>query len=797
MALKKIVFKPGINREVTNYTNEGGWYDGDKIRFRAGFPEKIGGWAQQSANRFLGACRSLISWITLNGLRLNGLGTNLKYYIEYGNTFYDITPSRATSTVTFSAATGSALITVTDSSPHLAQTGDYVYFSGAKGLSDQVFTTNAGSPWITVATVALVNGQPIQVASTGVLPSPLAANTTYYVRDVAGLSFNLASTAGGTAIAITAAGSGTHSISVQETQRSRTFTASTSGNTISSAVSFTTNEAFTFSSTGTLPAPLQANTTYYALSTGTSTTVALTPGGTLIDITSTGSGTHTVVSRDSVTEGELNINGGYQITVTSPTVFTIGLNVNGIAQDVGNGGGSTTVGYDIETGAEIDTPFSGWGAGTWGAAGWGTGSSSTKELRIWTQANFGEDLLLGYKGSEIYYWDATNGLSSRAVAISSLAGGLDIPSKQNKILVSDSSRFVFCFGVNPIGSAIIDPMLVRWSDQENFLDWRPTATNQSGDLRLSLGSEIVTATQQRQEILVWTDAALYSMQYLGPPFVWSAQIVGENITIMSPNAIASAGNVTYWMGIDKFYRYDGRVQTMRCDVRQFIFQNADPTLNLNLDQAGQVFAGTVEQYDEIWWFYCSSPATTLTAPDRYVVYNYAQDVWYYGSLERTAWLDSRTNSVPIAAYKNRLVLQETGVDDASDGTVQAIDAYISSSELDIGDGESYIFISKVLPDMTFRGSTAGVPSADITLIPLDNSGSGYLSPASVGGTDLVNVVRSATSPIEQYTGQAYVRVRGRQMIFKISSSDTGVAWQLGSPRFDMRPDGRRSKGFNA
>lgn len=789
--LKKLIFKPGINREVTNYTNEGGWYDGDKIRFRAGFPEKIGGWVQQSANRFLGACRSLFSWTTLSGAKQTGVGTHLKFYIESGNVFYDVTPPRDTSTVTFAATSGEALVTVTDSSSHGAATGDYVSFSGAISLSSQTFTVNGSSPYITVATTALANNDPVTVSTTGSLPSPLAANTTYYVRDVAGTSLNLAATLGGAAIVITG-GSGTHSIELNQVTDSRTFTASSATDKLSFTGTLVDNSVLRVSSTGTLPAPLQANTDYYVINAAAGECkLSLTVGGSAINLTSTGSGTHTLTRTFGITAAELNRNSGYQITVTSSTEFTIEMSANAVAEDVGDGG-STAVSYDIAPGAEIDTPFTGWSAGGWSANGWGVGEGSTELLRLWHQANFGEDLIIGFRGGELYYWDATSGLDTHAVAISTMGGASGVPTKHNYMLVSDVSRFVFCFGSNPVGSGVLDPMLVRWSDQESYLEWTPAATNQAGEVRLSIGSEIITATQQRQEILVWTDAALYSIQFLGYPYVWGTQLVGENITIMSPNAVASAGNITYWMGIDKFYVYDGRVRPLRCDIRQYIFQNTDPTKTIDLSQAGQVFAGTVEQFDEIWWFYCSSPTSeTLTSPDRYAVYNYAQDIWYYGELERSAWLDSRISDVPLAAYRDRLILQETGVDDATNGSVQPLPAYISSSEIDIADGDNFMLVTRVIPDMTFRGSTDNVPSADLTLIPMKNPGSGYQSPASIGGTDVAPVTRSATTPIEQFSGQVYVRVRGRQLIVKVSSSNAGTTWQLGSPRFDMRADGRR------
>lgn len=628
MPLKKLLLKPGVNRENTRYTNEGGWYDCDKIRFRQGTPEKIGGWTQFSPYTFLGTARALINWVTLGALNLVGLGTNLKYYINLGGIFYDVTPIRATTSagdVTFAATTGSATLVVSDTA-HGAVEGDFVTFSGATGLGGDV--------------TADVLNQEYQI--------------TFVVDD-----------------------------------------------------------------------------------------------------------------------------NSYRITAVATAN----------ASDTGNGGASTVGAYQVNTGPQIQQALTGWSSSAWGFGPWGVGETTTDSLRVWNHAHFGEDLLFGPRGGGLYYWDATNGVTTRGVALTSLSGASDVPTLHNSLLISDVSRFVLCFGVNGLGESTIDPMLIRWSDQEDPTNWTPAITNQAGDLRLSIGSEIVTARQQRQEILVWTDAALYSLQYLGPPYVWGAQSVGENVSIMGPNAVASANNITYWMGTDKFYKYDGRVQTMRCDLRQFIFQNSDPALTLNQLQAEQVFASTVEAFNEVWWFYCSNDSIM---PNRYVVYNYAEDVWYYGALERTAWLDSGIRSNPIAATTgNYLVNHEDGVDNDETGTPEPLEAYITSSEIDIDDGHNFGFIWRLIPDLTFRGSTADSPTAEFTLLPLQNSGSGYNNPASVGGTNTAAVTRSATVPVEQFTGQVHTRVRGRQISMKVASNSLGTTWQLGAPRIDIRQDGRR------
>jgi hypothetical protein len=628
MPLQKLLLRPGVNRENTRYTSEGGWYDCDKIRFRQGTPEKIGGWTRFSDSSFLGTCRSLLNWVTLGSLNLIGVGTNLKYYIELGSTFYDITPIRATTAagdVTFAATSGSTSITVTDVANGVT-INDFVTFSGADSLGGAITAD--------------------------------VLNKEYQVTGI--------------------------------------------------------------------------------------------------------------VDADNY-------------------IITSAVAANG--SDTGDGGSSTVGAYQITTGPAIQAAQTGWGASFWGFGPWSIGQSALDSLRIWNHANFGEDLIFGPRGGGIYYWDASNTVSNRGVTLASLSGASGVPTLQNNILVSDVSRFVLCFGVNPIGETTLDPMLVRWSDQEDPANWTPTATNQAGDLRLSIGSQIVTASQQRQEILVWTDAALYSLQYLGPPFVWGAQSVGENTSIIGPNAVATANNITYWMGTDKFYKYDGRVQTLRCDLRQFIFQNSNPDLNLNPDQKEQVFASTVEAYNEIWWFYCSSVSNT---PNRYVVYNYAEDVWYYGTMERTAWIDSGVRSNPVATTTSGfLINQESGVDDGETGTLLPIEAFIQSAEFDLNDGHNMSFVWRLLPDLTFRGSTAASPTASFTLTPLKNSGSGYTNPASVGGDNAADVVRTATVPVEQFTGQIYTRVRGRQLAIKVSSNGLGTTWQLGAPRIDIRPDGRR------
>ena len=694
MPLQKILFKPGVNRENTRYTTEGGWYECDKIRFRQGNPEILGGWQPFSAATYLGVCRSLWNWVLLDGTNVIGIGTNLKFYIEQGGVFYDVTPIRLTTAagdVTF-VGNGTTTVTVTDAS-HGCVTGDFVTFSGATGT--YATTLNAQFQ----VTVLTDNTYTISTA-----PTVVAAGAT-----------------GGASVV------GTYQINVGPA----------------------------------IPAPL----------------------------TGWGAGT--------------------------------------------------------------------WGqAGTT----WGFGGTSTSALRLWNQNNYGEDLVYGPRGGGIYYWDASSGVTTRGVALNTLGGTvtftnasptlvtstilytegaaiqfsggslptgvsaattyyvfqvnglefnlldssgnevnttssgsgavsliMDVPTVQNNLTVSDTSRFLIAFGCNDYEEAALDPMLIRWSAQDDIYNWTPDPTNQAGFTRLSHGSEIITVVQTRQEFVVFTDSSIYSLQYLGPPYVWAPQLLGDNISIMSPNAAVIASGIVYWMGVDKFYMYDGRVQTLNCDLRRFIFSD------LNQEQALQVFCGTNEGFNEVWWFYCSANSTAI---DKYVIYNYAEKIWYYGTMERTAWLDSGLQPYPIAAKyasattSGNLINHETGLNDNTTGTAAAIDAYISSSEFDIGDGHNFGFVWRVLPDLTFENAentpAGALPTVSMTLQGLTNSGSGVTSTASQP------VTKSSTYVItEQFTGQIYTRMRGRQMIFKIASNQVNTCWQLGAPRIDIRPDGRR------
>lgn len=708
MPLSKILYKPGVNRENTRYTSEGGWYISDKVRFRQGTPEKIGGWARISSNTFLGTCRALWNWVTLTANNLMGCGTSAKYYIEKGGVYFDVTPLRTydystTLTNPFDTTSGSAAVTVNDTA-HGAAAGDLVYFSGA--------TT--------------VGGVPAEELNTRHVITSITSANAYVIT----VTTNASSTVTGGGGTVTA-------------------------DYYIDAVLLGTNPFSTTSGSATV------------------TVTATDHGGQTGDYV-TFSGASTVAG--------LDLNGNFMMTVTTANAFTI--TASAAASSTTTGGGSTVrAAYEITIGPAAQVPQVGWGAGAWNSGTWGgVGVFVADALRLWSAMNFGEDLVFGPRGSGVYYWDATTGLNERAVSIETLPGATDPPVVQNLVFVSDVYRFVFCLGANDVGDTAQDPMLIRWADQESVTDWLPSATNQAGSLRLSHGSQIVAVAQTRQEILVWTDTALYSVQFLGAPLVWGAQLLADNISIVGPNAASVANGIAFWMGVDKFYMYDGRVQTLNCDLRRYVFQD------INTTQYLQYFSGTNEGFNEIWWFYCSSTTNSI---DRYVVYNYLEKIWYYGTMARTAWCDAGLRDYPQAAtYSNNLVNHEFGNDDNVSGSPTAINAYIESAEFDIQDGHNIGFVYRVLPDITFSGSNTNNPQVTMSLIPMMNSGSGYNSPQSLGGSSSATVARTSTAVIEQFTGQVYVRVRGRQMIFKIESTDLGSSWQLGAPRIDIRPDGR-------
>jgi len=626
--LTKLQFKPGINRDVTSYSNEGGWVDCDKVRFRQGFPEVIGGWEKYSSETYIGTVRGLHNWVALDGGDLLGLGTESKYYVEQGQQFYDVTPIRKTSTnsITFAATNGSSTITATDAN-HLAVQGDFVTISGATSLGGLV-------------TAAVLN---------------------------------------------------------QEYQIDSVPTANT----------------------------------------------------------------YTIIAKD-----------------------TTGATVTANASDSGNGGSGVDGVYQINSGLNTGVGGTGWGAGTWGRGTWGSAATQTvaTQLRIWSHDNFGEDLLINPRDAGIFYWDKSDGLTSRAVNISTLGGASDVPTICKQVMVSDVDRHVIAFGADTINTGEQDPLLIRFSSQETATDWTPKATNTAGDLRIGAGSEFVRAVETKREIIIFTDSSMHSMQFIGPPFTFGIQPLATNITIMGPNAPVAVNDAIFWMGRQNFYLYDGQTKQLPCTVKERVFFDFD------YDQADKVYGSAISEFGEIIWFYTSNTNSLANGGtgenDRYVIYNYQEGVWYYGDLGRSAFLDRGIRTFPIGAADNYLFNHETGYTD--DGAVMT--SRLESSPIDMGDGDFFTSIRRVIPDFTFNGSTTPDPTVNLTLQSNNFPGGNYLQ------TELSKVDRTATTttvPFEQFTNKADVRLRGRAFTLKVDCATAGVRWRLGSPRVDLRQDGRR------
>jgi hypothetical protein len=638
MPLTKLQFRPGINREVTSYTNEGGWLDCDFVRFQKGFPEKIGGWQKRSNRSFLGTCRGLHPWVTLNRDQYIGVATNLKFYIDRGGAFNDITPLRITTAagdVTFAATDGSYRILVTDVD-HGAVVNDFVSFSDAVSLGGNI-------------TADILNQE-------------------YQIIEVPGAD------------------------------------------------------------------------TYYIEARTVSSIVSITLDGAVVPV---------FVLADS--------------------------------SDVGDGGSSVVGAYQVNAGLNNAVSGSGWDVGPWSREGWGDPSYESllsNTLRLWSQDNFGEDLLLNARNGGVYYWEASTGLDTRAVNLTSLAGSSDAPTIAKQIMVSDRDRHVLAFGCDGIGAGgIQDPLLIRFSSQESITDWTPTATNTAGDLRLGSGSEIVLALETRQQVLVFTDTTLYAMQYLGAPFTFGVGPLSENITIASPRAAVAVNDNVFWMGLTEFYVYTGSVQRLPCSVRSFIFDNS------NVEQLGKVTSGANTEHSEVWWFY---PSTNSNELDRYVVYNYLEEVWHIGSMGRTSWMDRGIFDLPIAAnIDGYLYYQEAGFDDGTTNPVSPINSFIQSSPIDIAEGQQFMFISRVIPDVTFKNSTASIPKIDFTLSVRNFPDGTYLDSTTK------EFVNTQSVPVDARTEQLFYRLRGRQMSLLLQSNELETTWRLGSPRIDTRPDGRR------
>ena len=803
MPLKKLALKPGVNRENTRYFNETGWYECDKVRFRQGTPEKIGGWVQFSVSTFLGVCRSLWNWVTLAGQSLIGVGTSAKFYINQGGQFYDITPIRKVVNPMlglggtgnpFTATNGSYDISVYDAA-HGCNSGDYVVYSGATSLGTSITAAvlnNVDGYTVTVIdantytiTVSVLANASDAAASPGGGAAVVAAYQVNLATEiqtpsvgwggggwglgawgtnkVTGAPLQLWTQANfGEDLLFAPIGGAIYYWQANLQLPGQEFTISIASPGVLTFIDshgLSVNDAIQLSTTGALPTPLYPNITYYVASVPTSTTLTLRTSATASGATTTLSG---VVITGTA--------GQFSCTAMSPAL-SIGQSIT-ISGTLGGTG--TITGYTDPTTYYIIATN---GSTTFTLSTTAGGSGVTTTAGTPTGLTYTLSTVINTSGTQ----SGIQSLSIRGIALTALSGASSVPTIQNGIFISDASRFIFAFGANDYGSTTQDPMLIRWSDQESLTDWTPAATNQAGSSRLSHGSKIISAIQTRQEIVVFTDAALYSLQYQGAPVVWSTQLLGDNISILGPNACALGSGVVYWMGVDKFYYYDGRVQTLKCDLRKYIYQD------INLDQNYQVFGSTNEGFNEVWWFYCSANSTVI---DKYVVYNYAEQVWYYGTMGRTAWLDSGIQNYPLAAtYNGYLVNHESGVDNAETSTVLPIDAYISSSEFDLDDGDKFGFVWRMLPDLTFSGSSASVtPQVTLTLYPMQNSGSGTGTPVPANVDKLTGAAYTVT---EGFTGQVNTRVRGRQLIYKVSSDTLGTTWQHGATRIDIKPDGRR------
>ena len=869
MPLQKITLKSGVNRENTRYTNEGGYYESDKVRFRQGTPEKIGGWVRLSANTFLGVCRSLWNWVTFSFQNLIGVGTNLKFYISNGGAYYDITPTQTVHTLTnpFTTVNLSTTVTVTDATGGFIN-NDFVTFTGATAVGGLTISGEYQITYVSATSYAITAASAATSGATG-------GGTVYAVYQInTGPSYAVPQSGWGSGTW----GSGTWGNSATSLDAMRIWNQFNFGEdliygprngplyywdatigyqalpvtmTIAAPCVVTSNAAIpnltaiVLETSGALPTGLLVGTTYYTkylTSTTFNLATSTTSSAALSGVTITGTAGQFSCAASSVPlviGQSVTISGGF-----NGVVALTGNKASGLVNTVTSSGGQGIVALSGNAAsANLGTMVASGGTTIIPAGNSASGFVGTvvgdREITLSGNTGFGlvntviTGSISGYVSPTTYYIIATNGsttftlsttaggigvvttigattgliytlsttintsgsqsgthkISQRGVLVSQLSGASSVPLSQIYFLVSDASRFVLCFGTNDIGSTTINPLLVRWSDQQSVTEWSPAITNQAGSITLSHGSTIMSAIQSKQEIVVFTDSALYSLQYLGPPYVWGSQLLADNISISGPNSVALASGTVYWMGVDKFYKYDGRLQTLNCDLRRFVYNN------INQSQFDQVYAATNEGFNEVWWFY---PSANSTTNDSYVVYNYLENVWYYGTMARTAWLDSGLMDYPIAAtYSNNIVQHELGVDDATTATPVAINASITSSQFDIGDGNNFAFVWRMLPDLTFNGSTDGTtPSLTMQLLPLQNSGSGYNNPKSVGGDSasaegVVTATQTYPIDLDTYNGQLNIRVRARQMAMKISSNTLGTQWQMGSPRIDIRQDGRR------
>jgi len=711
MPITKLKFKPGIVSDITSESNEGGYVDGDKVRFRFGFPEKIGGWSKYSENTFQGSARRLHNWVALDGSDFMGVGTHLKYYIEEGQSFNDITPIRNTTSageVTFSATDGSTTITVTDTA-HGANENDFVTFSGAVTLGGDI--------------TADVLNQEYQITR-------LVSSNSYEITS--SIAANASDTGNGGASVV-----GTYQINtgLDVTVGGTGWGAGQWSGTTSSALATQLNEALDASETD-------------------------------VDVDD---------ETGMTTEGDVILVGNELMRVTASA------DDNTMVVTRGHSGTTATTHADnalVRLALGNEDPENDF-------VGWGNAASVTvpgAQIRLWSHDNFGEDLIINPRDSSLYYWDKSNGLGTRTVELSTLAGTkTSVPQKAKQILVSDQDRHVIAFGCDGLntsntatqGNGVQDPLLIRFSSQENPLEWFPTATNTAGDLRLGGGSTFVQAVEAKQQILVFTDKTLHAMKFIGPPFTFGLQELSKNITIMSPYSAIAVEDAVFWMGVDTFYVYAaGQTIQLPCTVKDKVF------LDFNFEERNKVHVGVNSEFSEILWFY---PTQNSLEIDSYVAYNYSEKIWYYGTMTRQAWIDRGIRTLPIATGSQYLYNHEVGYDD--DGS--AMTSFIESAPIDIGDGDKYVFLTEVIPDITFNGSTSLNPDVDFTVKAKNFSGGNFLQTQS-GTTQ-----RTATSPVEQFTEKLNYRLRGRSFALRIDSTSLGTKYKLGTPRASIREDGRR------
>ena len=831
MPLNKVQLNPGINREVTKYTNEAGWRDCDKVRFKQGYPEKIGGWQRFGLSSFRGVCRSLLQWVSLGAKKYIGVGTSAGFFVEHAGTYYDITPTDRTVAMGNQSSNppNNFIETVEDEgrivifqANHGAVVGTRVTISGIEN------STGVGAPTYRGITIAQLNTTHI---ITEILSEHKYVVVTAGTATSTGANFVIP-TNGATIFTTFSVNPGPDFAIGLEGWSSQDYDDGTyGGDGVGVEELRVWNQAIY--GEDLIMGPKGGEIYYWDTGSATFDDTAKTAtngvpvknvlNGSPVDVSLTDTGATTNTSSIRITSVDASVgakvrvgmsiigtdsSNGASLFAANTTVVAVSnnktvitLSANPIATT--SSAGAAVVIFDNNplssivntTQIQVYDPTL---IRSYEVGQHVTIAGCSGDIGGIPQANINgrHKIALVDEAANTFTTEAISGIDP---ATDTQAGGggdvtvqyelsAEVPVVHELLLVSDASRFVFAFGCNAFGDATEtkSPLLLRWSDQEDMFDWRPRSTNQAGDLLLSQGSEIVAVTQSRQEILVFTDSALYSLQYVGAPVVWGSQLVGSNMSIASSKAVAYVNGVAYWMGIGKFYKYDGTAQPMRCDVRTYIFEDLDET------QYAQVFAGTLEEYHEVWWFYCSKDNVNSVAPDKYVVYNYMDDIWYYGTMDRSAWLDSPLNDFPLAATSvNNLVEHEKGNDDGKEANSQPINAYIESGQFGIESGTSFTFIDKIIPDVSFVGSNSGGPAVTMSLLGSSEPGAVNNDPLSEGGNSSGIVLSQDT--VEQYTEQLDTRVRGRQLAIKVESTEVGVAWQLGTPRLNMRPDGRRGK----